>query len=132
LPSRYKTHTRTFSNNTTGWKMETLVITETIKHCILSQRFKRTQQKKTGFFQKFPNPPDVLHSLTMDLVGPMGPEYPRKVFSVVVDRLTRFIWTKDYHGMPTSKDLINKITNFQLKKDKKRIHVIHSNQGSQF
>jgi transposase InsO family protein len=62
----------------------------------------------------------------------MGPEYPRKLFSVVVDRLTCFIWTKDYHGMPTSKDLINKIRSLQTKYDKKRIHDIHRDQGSQF
>jgi transposase InsO family protein len=68
----------------------------------------------------------------MDLVGPMGPEYPCKIFSVIVDRLTRFIWTKDYHRMPTSKDLINEIINLQTKYNKQSIHVIHSNQGSQF
>jgi transposase InsO family protein len=68
----------------------------------------------------------------MDLVGPMGPEYPRKFFYVVVDRLTRFIWTKDYHGMPNSKDLINEIENLQTKYDNKCIHVIHIDQGSQF
>jgi hypothetical protein len=34
-------------------KLETLVFTETIKHCIVCQRFKRTRQKNSGLFQKF-------------------------------------------------------------------------------
>jgi hypothetical protein len=81
-----------------------------IKYCDDCQIYKRKRGKRFGKMMTFPLPIDIYQMLSLDIIGPVINENSKRNFILlIVDRLTRFVWSFLSVSMPDTDRIIKSL-----------------------
>jgi hypothetical protein len=107
------------------------ILTGIVLHCKFCQRMKSERKIKLRQLIQFEIPNYFLEFASIDILGPMHKTFYFKYMTVVVDRLTKYIWAKASKRLPSSEDLMSMLPSLEQETGN-ILKQITSDRGSQF
>jgi Integrase zinc binding domain len=87
------------------FKVSRSFVKDIVMRCERCQRFKSDRCKNKPFFREFVSPKEVGQEISIDIAGPFEYDSHRYWLIVLVDRLSRFVWTHLIDHTPSANEL---------------------------